>query len=82
MSGGHFDLNHRFNLGNIIGELDNLATTEPCDHGNVVPDDILTDVETLRDKLQECEIRLTRLDYYLSGDDSEESYHKRLKEEL
>lgn len=78
MSGGYFDY-QQYNIGNIIDSLERvLDNPERYDFSDYT-------LECFRDALlvlNESLIYTQRIDWLLSGDDSEETFHKRLVEDL
>ncbi|MEW6095060.1 MAG: hypothetical protein AB1567_00845 [bacterium] len=89
MSGGHFDY-QQFRLEEIATEIQKLIDNNDSDlldeYSNLVgrhysPETIEKFKEAVR-LLAIAEIYVTRIDYLLSGDDNEESFHRRLKEDL
>ena len=46
------------------------------------PDDVIEEFKKGVDILRKAQIYAQRIDWLISGDDGEESFHKRLKEEL
>lgn len=85
MSGGHFDYK-QFDIQQIIDELeqlirDNGQPNEWGDSYNFSDRDIIEFRRGLV-YLQIAHIYAQRIDWYVSGDDGEESFHERLREEL
>lgn len=94
MSGGHFDYD-QYRIKNMAEEIESIIEKvnmpipkkdkDPWDTRDVYYD--FTD-ETVKEfkravhYLRMAEIYTTRVDYLMSGDDGEESFHRRLKEEL
>ena len=74
MSGGYFEYN-QFRINDIIEQLE-------CIDNHEIPDDIKSDITLLIARLKEGSVRVQRLDWFLSGDDSAESYRSRLQSEL
>lgn len=91
MSGGAFDY-MEYRLGDWADQIqDNIDDNEiPYDcsftpdqwTGRRYSDETLAEFKETIKLLRQCKVRLKRIDYLLDGDDSEESFHKRLKEEL
>jgi hypothetical protein len=46
------------------------------------PDDVIEEFKKGLDILRRAQVYAQRIDYLISGDDGEESFHKRLKEDL
>ena len=82
MSGGHFDYN-QFRIDDIADSIEDYIYGPPLEE-----EDIEYNEETLKefkkglDILRKACIYAQRIDWLLSGDDGEESFHKRLKEDL
>ena len=74
MSGGYWSYGQH-HIANIVEELEDTDTQElDCImEGNLY---------ALIAELDKCAVHMQRLDWYLSGDDSKETYHKRLEEDL
>ena len=79
MSGGRWD-HGQYKIENIIVDLK--ETFEDAYDVNLMDDKMIQDLHELIAALEVSEILMHRLDWYLSGDDGRESYHKRLKEDL
>jgi len=77
MSGGYFDYKQNY-IKYIKEELDDLDDYQIPEGDNKVLDDI----NKLKILLNKTYVRVQRLDYLLSGDDSLETYHKRLQGDL
>lgn len=80
MSGGHFDY-RQYSLNEIAEQLDNLVNRRDEDFYRF-SDKTVGDMVKTANSLRLAAIYLQRIDWLVSGDDSEESYHKRLAEEL
>jgi hypothetical protein len=81
MSGGRFDYNQNY-IPRILESLEEINESdleEYTDEEKVV---IEVEIESISEWLQDCYIRLHRLDYLLSGDDSFESYKERLRKDF
>ena len=89
MSGGHFDY-EQYKIGYIADAveqliLDNNRTdlNEWGDsRGNNYPAHIIKRLELARETLRKAQIMAQRIDWLVSGDDSEESFVERWEEEL
>jgi uncharacterized protein CbrC (UPF0167 family) len=79
MSGGAIGDYGWFRINETVEEIEHLLSEigEYDFSGETIHEIIKT-----RDVLKEAAIRHNRLDYLIAGDDSEDSYHKRLREEL
>lgn len=94
MSGGHYNnlqSNIRYIYEQMESELENMGKviqprdTNPFDRIRKIPDesDYIKEIQKEAiSLLKKAYIYTQRLDWYYSGDDSEESLKKRLKEEL
>jgi hypothetical protein len=89
MSGGYFDYNqHR--IGYIADEVEELILKnrdESLDDwgdpvGNFYSDETIAEFQRGLHYLRVAQIYAQRIDWLMSGDDGEESFHRRLKEEL
>ena len=91
MSGGHFN---PINTASIADELETLVELEESNKGSsqYISEDLIELYKDLNPEtkkeikeairiLRLASIYVTRIDYLFSGDDGEESFHKRLKEE-
>jgi len=77
MSGGYWDYG-QYKIRNIVYEL-----TKTHEDGIALMDEQmkLNLIKLIR-TLKEADVHMQRLDWFLSGDDGQEAYHKRLKEDL
>ena len=77
MSGGRFNY-MQYNIQDIIEEI------EMLDLGELEELDAITQSNyyALLAELKKCHVHMQRLDWLLSGDDGQETYHKRLAEDL
>ena len=91
MSGGQYDY-IQFRIGQLAEDIEadilkQGKESEWCSeddkyYNGIYPDDInQTMLDTLF-KVKEVEVYVQRLDWYLSGDDGEDSYRERLKSDL
>lgn len=89
MSGGHFDYN-QYRIGDIAQEVEELIASNNDDSKNSWGDTVgrFYSEETIAEfrkglhYLRLAQIYAQRIDWLVSYDDSEESFHSRLKEEL
>lgn len=82
MSGGHFDYNQHY-INYIIEELENIIEKNgkyPYEFN--YPDDIIEEFKNGLNYLKLASIYTNRIDYLISGDDSEESFRNRLEKEI
>ena len=84
MSGGHFGYSE-FRLNDIAGQIedaikDNGFSSEWEDANNFSPETLKKFKKTVK-MLRKTSGMVHRIDYLLSGDDSEESFHKRWADE-
>ena len=77
MSGGAFDYK-QYNIKEIIDAINEVIEHNPYKY----PDDIIEEFKKGVDILKKAHVYAQRIDYLISGDDGEESFHRRLKEEL
>ena len=77
MSGGTFDY-QQYSIKTIADEIEQIIENNPYKF----PDDIIEEFKTGVDILKKAHVYAQRIDYLISGDDGEESFRKRLKEEL
>jgi hypothetical protein len=75
MSGGHFDYN-QYKIQYIIESIEEEIEK------NEYPKDIITEFKKGLYTLKQAYIYTWRIDYLLSGNDGENSFRKRLKEDL
>ena len=89
MSGGHFDY-HQYQIREIADEVEQLifgnndeTLTEFGDRkGYFFSDETIDEFKTGLEYLRKAAIYAQRIDWLVSGDDGEETFHKRLKEDL
>jgi len=85
MSGGHFNYNQRI-LEEIAEEINYLIKNNKLadDYGYCYnySDEIIKEFKKAVKLLKEANIYVQRIDWLVSGDDSEDSFYKRLKDEL
>lgn len=77
MSGGHFDYN-QFRIKDIIMEIESVLLDPNCD----MKEETIQEFKTGLNYLYKAYIYTQRIDWFLSGDDSEETFQERLKEDL
>lgn len=82
MSGGYFDYNYS-HIQEVIEQLEYLLTS---DETQPIREDLakvtLDKMEEGLEILQKAKIYAQRIEWLISGDDSEESFHRRLEEDL
>jgi len=82
MSGGHFDYD-QYRIRQIWEEINYiLEKNKTGETYYTFPKNILAELRKAVKVLQKAEVYSNRIDYLLSGDDGEESFLRRLKEEL
>jgi len=88
MSGGHFDYK-QYELGYMADEIEQLIRTNNENLGDSqfsyvrnYSDETLKEFQKGSDIIREALVYAHRIDWLVSGDDGENSFHKRLKEEL
>lgn len=77
MSGGHFDYN-QWNIRSICEELERIIDTNEYGYSNETIEEFKKGLEYLR----LAEIYTQRIDWLVSCDDCEDTFHERLKEDL
>ena len=85
MSGGRFNYDQykiRTIADTIQSRIDNNTQKDKWGIADNFSEDTLTIFKQAIKVLKRAEIYAQRIDWLLSGDDSEETFHKRLKEEL
>jgi hypothetical protein len=87
MSGGLIGEYAWFRIAEVVEEFDELLNK--LNHGvgsdefwYNFSDETIVEIYKTRNILEEAAIRLKRVDYLLACDDSEQSFHTRLREEL
>ena len=79
MSGGHFNyLQKRYEWEDAIEEIQKCIDENPYDFDLAVIDNFRAGLEHIK----KAQIYLQRIDWLISGDDGEESFLKRLHEDL
>jgi len=92
MSGGYFDYN-QWNVESLAEDidraiarstrlLDNLPDKDHYEHCYLYTPETLAKFAEARDTLRKAAKMAQRVDWLLSGDDGEEAFHRRWKEEL
>lgn len=87
MSGGHFDF-HSYRLEEIIKELEEIIERDRASLCYSDQPVFCYSFETIASfkraiqSIKKTKIMIERISFLLEGDDGEESYHARLKEEL
>jgi hypothetical protein len=89
MSGGYFD-HRQWNISDIASEIEEVIKRNDSTDTNAYGDPISYNLseETIAEFknavviLNKAAIYAQRIDWLLSGDDGEETFHKRLKEDL
>jgi hypothetical protein len=77
MSGGHFDY-EQYRIKNQVEMVDQLIK----EHGSSYREDTLAEFEYAKLVLATSAIYLHRIDWLVSGDDGEDTFHTRLHEDL
>lgn len=89
MSGGYFDY-QQYRIHDIAASISELIASNDDDTptefggtvGNLFSQDTIAKFEEAELTLRKAEAMAQRVDWLVSGDDSEESFHSRWKEEL
>lgn len=81
MSGGHFNYD-QYRLGDICAELELLIVNNDSEEGRGYSKDTIEAFEEALFFLRTAFIYVQRIDWLVSDDDSEESFHRRLNQEL
>ena len=89
MSGGHFQYK-QYEIGYIADEVEQLILTNTSKEtdewgyikGAFYSEEIIAEFEHALKLLREAHIYVQRIDWLVSGDDGEDSFHSRLKFEL
>lgn len=77
MSGGHFNY-AQYKINEIVDSIEKLIE----DNEDGFSDKTIQEFETGRELLLKAQIYAQRIDWLVSGDDLEKTFHKRLKEDL
>lgn len=79
MSGGAFNyLQNRYEWGEMVEKIQNHIETNEYEFKNETLEEFKLGLEAIK----KARIYMQRIDYLLSFDDSEKSFHERLKKEL
>ncbi len=78
MSGGYFDYD-QLRIKDIIVEIESILLDD-SDYN--MKEETIQEFKKGLDYLYKAYIYTQRIDWFLSGDDSEETFHERLKEDL
>jgi hypothetical protein len=89
MSGGHFQY-QQFQITQIADEIEQLILDNDSEEldsygdkkGNNFSSDTIAEFKAALETLRKAYVYAQRIDWLASGDDSEESFHRRLKAEL
>jgi hypothetical protein len=82
MSGGHFNYN-QYQIGYIADDIDQLIRdNDSQEPGRAFSDETIAEFQRGVAVLRQALIYAQRIDWLVSGDDGEESFHARLKEDL
>lgn len=84
MSGGHFDYD-QYKIRNISDTIDTIIRNnhkKVDDYSYNYNDNTIKEFKKAIEYLKKAEIYTQRIDWLVSGDDGEETFHKRLKEDL
>ena len=85
MSGGHFEYK-QYDIDYIVDEIEDLIETNDESDGwgykRGYSEETLAKFKEALTTLRRAAIMAQRIDWLVSGDDGEESFHKRWKEEL
>lgn len=96
MSGGFFNYD-QYKIQLIADEIDNLIESNnfkcknyprckddyySCNCGRNLPDDVIDEFKNASKALKVAHVYAQRVDWLLSGDDGEDSFFKRIKEDL
>jgi hypothetical protein len=89
MSGGHFEYN-QYKIGYIADEIETLIENNDSDEKNGYGDTVghhfrLETIEEFKKALKAlrvAQVYAHRIDWLVSGDDGEDSFHRRLKNDL
>lgn len=79
MSGGHFNYSQG-HIQNIIERIEQIIL-EPVEY-NKLSDKTIEEFKVALTTLHKAYVYAQRIDWLLSGDDGEESFHQRLKQDL
>lgn len=77
MSGGHFNY-RQYNIQNIADDVEQLIESNDGNYSEETIVEFKRGLELLR----KAQVYVQRIDWLVSGDDGEETFHKRLKDEI
>ena len=89
MSGGYFNY-EQYKIGQIADQIDQLILTNNDEelnewgqhNGYHFSEETIAEFKNALSILKQAQIYAQRIDWLVSGDDSEDNFHKRLKKEL
>jgi hypothetical protein len=89
MSGGYFDYN-QYKIGQIADDIEQLVLTNKSEElnsfgerkGRFYSQDTINKFVVAHMLLKQAEVYAQRIDYLLSGDDDETTFHKRVTDDL
>ena len=89
MSGGHFNYD-QYRIGYIADEIEELIASNYEDSldnfgyriGRGYTSETIAEFKTAVELLRKAQVYAQRIDWLISGDDGEDSFHKRLAEDL
>ena len=85
MSGGHFDY-QQYRMNDIATEIENLIKNNEKEdewgHANNYSEETIVEFKKGVELLKRAQVYAQRIDWLVSGDDGEECFHRRLKEDL
>ena len=81
MSGGHFDYD-QYKIGDIADSIEQLIFDDSEDSDGRYSDETISEFRTALRLLRRAQIYAQRIDWLVSCDDGEESFHKRLAFDL
>jgi hypothetical protein len=89
MSGGHFQY-QQYQIQSIAEDIEALINTNDCNDknqwgdviGNHYSRETMREFDKAVELLKQAHVYVQRIDWLVSGDDGEDSFHSRLKSEL
>lgn len=81
MSGGHFDYKQYY-IDDIADKIESVMENQGCDEEDSYNEDTIQIMKDAVKVLRKAAIYAHRIDWFLSGDDGEDSLKERLKEDL
>jgi len=89
MSGGHFQY-QQYKIQSIAEDIEALINTNDCNDknqwgdviGNHYSRETMREFDKAVELLKQAHVYVQRIDWLVSGDDGEDSFHSRLKSEL